>query len=78
MLMALHLAALEWREHQDPHVVHVCERPSASTSAGLLTVTEVADRLGVHETTVRRRVRDGGLAARRIGRQLMIAEEAVQ
>lgn len=44
--------------------------------ARLLTVEEAAKELGVHKETVRRRVRSGELASRRVGRAIRIDIDA--
>lgn len=43
----------------------------------LLTVPEVAERLRVHQMTVRRHIRSGKLPAMRVGRRYRIREEDV-
>jgi excisionase family DNA binding protein len=47
----------------------------ASPQAALLTVDQVAERLGVHVKTVRRYVRDGRLKGVRIGKQYRISAD---
>lgn len=42
------------------------------TGAGLFSVRQVADQLGVHPETVRRLIHDGRLEAVRVGRVLRI------
>ena len=42
---------------------------------GLLTVSEVAQRLRLHEMTVRRHIRSGQLPAVRVGRRIRVREE---
>ena len=42
---------------------------------GLLTVSEVAQRLRLHEMTVRRHIRGGRLLAVRVGRRIRVREE---
>ncbi len=44
---------------------------------GYLTVAEVAERLRLHEMTVRRHIKSGRLRSRRVGRGIRIAEEDV-
>jgi excisionase family DNA binding protein len=46
-----------------------------SLGAQFYTVADVADALGVHPKTVRRRIVDGELRVHRIGRQLRISAE---
>ncbi|MFL5934762.1 MAG: helix-turn-helix domain-containing protein [Gaiellaceae bacterium] len=43
-----------------------------SLPAGLFSVREVADRLGVHPETIRRLIHDGRLEAIRVGRVLRV------
>lgn len=43
----------------------------------LLTVKEVAERLRVHEMTVRRHIKSGRLRSTRVGRGVRVPEEAV-
>lgn len=45
---------------------------SINGSAGLYSVRQVADQLGVHPETIRRLIHDGRLEAVRIGRVLRI------
>lgn len=45
---------------------------------GLLTVTEVATRLRLHEMTVRRQIRAGRLRAVRVGRGIRVREEDLE
>jgi excisionase family DNA binding protein len=53
-----------------------CDRAAVlsvqDSSAGLYSVRQVADQLGVHPETVRRLIHDGRLEAVRIGRVLRI------
>jgi excisionase family DNA binding protein len=46
-------------------------------SAGLLSIEQVASRLGLHVRTVRRYAREGRLKAVRIGKQYRVAREAL-
>jgi excisionase family DNA binding protein len=50
---------------------------SAGGEPGLVSVREVADRLGVHPETVRRLIHDGRLDAIRVGRVLRVHRVAV-
>jgi excisionase family DNA binding protein len=45
--------------------------------AGVLSIDQVAEQLGLHVRTVRRYVRDGRLRAVRIGKQYRVAREAL-
>ena len=45
---------------------------------GLLTVNEVAQRLRLHEMTVRRQIRSGQLPAVRVGRRIRVREEDLE
>lgn len=47
-------------------------------SQPLLTVEEVADRLGLHPRTVRRYIRDGELEAHKIGKSYRITASALE
>ncbi len=49
--------------------------PKPAPLAQLLSIVEVARRLGVSEKTIRRQIADGELSAYRVGRQLRISEE---
>jgi excisionase family DNA binding protein len=51
--------------------------PTGDGDAGLASVREVADQLGVHPETVRRLIHDGRLDAVRVGRVLRVHREAV-
>lgn len=48
--------------------------PTADPALPLLTVAEVAARLGLCTKTVRRRIADGGLPVHRLGRSLRVSE----
>lgn len=50
---------------------------SSTTEVRLLTVAEVADRLRLAKSTVYQFIRDGELAAVRLGRAVRIKPEAV-
>ena len=52
--------------------------PTLRAVADLLTVPDVAERLHCSEETVRRRIRDGQLPARRAGRRLLVHPDAVE
>jgi len=64
----------------DP-VAKTCESAGVlsvgSSSAGLYSVRQVADQLGVHPETVRRLIHDGRLEAVRVGRVLRIDGSAL-
>jgi excisionase family DNA binding protein len=53
-------------------IVQVQSRVSAPNTTRLLTLTEVAQRLAVSLSTVRRLTRAGGLPAYRVGGQLRV------
>ena len=50
----------------------------ARAGARLHTVEAVAERLGLSDKTIRRRITDGDLVAHRIGRRLRISEQDLQ
>jgi excisionase family DNA binding protein len=50
---------------------------SADGDPALISVREVADRLGVHPETIRRLIHDGRLDAVRVGRVLRVHRDAV-
>ncbi len=48
------------------------------TRAGLFSVRQVADQLGVHPETIRRLIHDGRLDAIRVGRVLRVQGDALE
>ena len=48
------------------------------TRAGLFSVREVADQLGVHPETIRRLIHDGRLDAIRVGRVLRVQGDTLE
>lgn len=50
--------------------------PVPAEPSGWLSIGQAAEQLGVSERTIRRRVADGSLAHRRIGRRVLISRAA--
>ncbi len=53
-------------------------RPMTSIPVRFYSVTEIAERLGMSEKTIRRWISAGDLVAHRLGQQLRIAENDFQ
>jgi excisionase family DNA binding protein len=58
--------------HLKLQVVELVKAVSASKPARLVSVSEAAEALGVSEVTVRRRIKDGKLPVKRIGRAVRV------
>jgi excisionase family DNA binding protein len=60
---------------EDATAAAVLVLAEATTSASLqetLTVDQAADRIGVHASTIRKRIKDGSLPVQRVGRAIRI------
>lgn len=51
------------------------EPAAMSPPARMRTIVEVAKYLGMHEQTVRKLIRDGGLAHVRIGKRILVTDD---
>lgn len=77
VLMAIHLAALEWRSAATGTVTVAPAEP-ASTSEAWVTTTQAADLLAVSDRAIRKAIAEDRLPATRVGNAWRISREEVE
>ena len=77
VLMAVHLAALEWRSAATGTETAASAEPTA-TSEAWVTTTQAAGLLGISDRAVRKAIAEGRIAATRVGNAWRIAREDLE